>query len=56
VLASADKVVKNIVNTYTGPNLPPEEILSRHVHGEDPLREFSELCRGDLEGMQRQLR
>jgi hypothetical protein len=55
VLASADKVVKNIVSTYAGPNMSPEEILSRHVNGKDPLREFSELCHSDLESMQRQL-
>jgi hypothetical protein len=48
-------VVKNIVSTYAEPNLSPEEILSRHVNGVDPLREFSELCRSDLESMQRQL-
>jgi hypothetical protein len=55
VLDSADKVVKDIVSAYAEPNLSPEEILSRHVNGADPLKEFSELCRSDLEFMQRQL-
>ncbi len=55
VLASADEVVKNIVGAYVEPNLTPEEIRSRAVTGQDPLREFSELCRSDLESMQRRL-
>ena len=55
VLASADEVVKNIVGAYAEPNLTPEEIRSRAVAGEDPLREFSELCRSELDSMQRRL-
>ena len=52
VLASADKVLKNIVNTYAQPNLSPEEIRARAISGDDPLREFSQICRRDLEAMQ----
>jgi len=55
VLASADKVIRSIVGTYAEPNLSPEEIRSRAINGADPLRKFSELCRSDLESMQRQL-
>jgi hypothetical protein len=54
VLASADQVLKNIVRTYAEPNLSPEEIRAKGVNGtdDDPLREFSEICRRDLEDMQ----
>ena len=53
VLASADRVLKNIVRTYAEPNLSPDEIRAKGIDGtEDPLREFSEICRGDLEAMQ----
>jgi hypothetical protein len=52
VVESADKVLKDIVNTYAEPNLSPEEIRARGVSGDDPLREFSEICRHDLEAMQ----
>jgi hypothetical protein len=51
VVASADKVLKNIVNTYAEPNLSPEEIRARAISGDDPLREFSQVCRRDLEAM-----
>jgi hypothetical protein len=53
VLASADQVLKNIVRTYAEPNLSPEEIRTKGINGtDDPLREFSEICRRDLEAMQ----
>ena len=55
VLASADEVIKSIINTYTEPNLTPEEIRFRALKGEDPLKGFSEVCRVELESMQRQL-
>jgi hypothetical protein len=51
VLASADKVLKNIVSTYAEPNLSPDEIRERAISGDDPLREFSEICLRDLEAM-----
>jgi hypothetical protein len=53
VVESADKVLKNIVNTYAEPNLSPEEIRARAISGDDPLGEFSQICRRDLEVMQR---
>ena len=52
VLASADKVLKTIVTTYAEPNLSPDEIRQLAIDGNDPLREFSEICRRDLEVMQ----
>jgi hypothetical protein len=52
VVESADKVLKDIVTTYAEPNLSPEEIRARGISGDDPLREFSQICRRDLETMQ----
>jgi hypothetical protein len=54
-LASAERVVQRIFNTYSGPNLTPEEIQSRAAKREDPLREFSDICRAELKAMHSQL-
>ena len=56
VLASAEQVIQRIIATYSEPNLTPEEIQSRAAKHEDPLREFSNICRAELETMQNQLR
>ena len=56
VLASAERVVQHIINAYSEPNLIPEEIQSSAAKREDPLREFSDICRADLEAMHSQLR
>jgi len=56
VLASAERVIQDIISRYSRPNLTPEEIQSRAAKREDPLREFSNICRAELEGMQKQLR
>lgn len=55
VLAKAEEVVKTILNTYPQPNLTAEQIEFRAVNGEDPLRQFSNTCRTELESMQKQL-
>jgi hypothetical protein len=55
VLASAEQVVQHIISTYEQPNLAPEEIQSRSTKRRDPLREFSNICRAELEAMQNQL-
>ena len=55
VLAEAEEVIKTILNTYPQPNLTAEQIEFRAANGEDPLRQFSNTCRGELESMQRQL-
>jgi hypothetical protein len=55
VLNSAEEVIKMILNTYPQPNLTAEQIQFRAVNGEDPLREFSNTCRIELESLQRQL-
>jgi hypothetical protein len=56
VLASAEQVVPHIISTYSEPNLAPEEIQSRGAERQDPLREFSNICRAELEAMQNQPR
>ena len=56
VLASAERVIQHIISTYSEPNLTPEEIQSRAAkREEDPLREFSDICRAELKAMQSQL-
>jgi hypothetical protein len=55
VLASADRIVKTIILTYAQPNLTPEDIRSRAVSGDDPLRKFGEICRKELETMQERI-
>jgi hypothetical protein len=54
VLASAEQV-QHIIGTYSEPNLAPEGIQSRATNRQDPLREFSNVCRAELEAMQNQL-
>jgi hypothetical protein len=47
------EVVRNIIDTYAQPNLTPEQIQFRATNGgDDPLRSFSEVCRGELDSMQ----
>ena len=55
VLARAEEVVKIILSTYPQPNLTAEQIELRTASGEDPLRQFSNTCRAELESMQNQL-
>jgi hypothetical protein len=55
VLQTAEQIIKAIVNTYSQPNLTPEQIESRAVDGDDPLREFSDACRAELDWLQRQV-
>jgi hypothetical protein len=56
VLASAERIIQDIISRYSEPNLAPEEIQSRAAKRQDPLREFSNICRAELEGMQKELR
>jgi hypothetical protein len=52
VLASAERVVDQIISTYSEPNLTSEEIQSRAaVKSDDPLRDFSTICRCELESL-----
>jgi hypothetical protein len=55
VLQTAEQIIKAIVNTYPQPNLTPEQIESRTINGQDPLREFSDRCRVELDLLQRQV-
>jgi hypothetical protein len=52
VLTSAEEVVREIIGTYRKPNLTPEQIQSTATNGEDPLRNFSDICRAELDSMQ----
>ena len=56
VLAGAERVIQHIINTYSELNLTPKEIQSRAAQREDPLREFSDICRAELEAMHSQMR
>jgi hypothetical protein len=51
VLASAERLVRGIVKSYSDPNLTPEQIRSRALNGNDPLKQFSETCRTELDNM-----
>ena len=51
VVESAERVVKTILTTYSEPNLTAEEIQSGASTRDDPLREFSSICRGELESL-----
>jgi hypothetical protein len=51
VLASAEELVKSIVKYYGEPNLTPEQIRSRALSGNDPLKGFSETCRAELDSL-----
>jgi hypothetical protein len=52
VFASAEQLVREIVKNYSEPNLTPEQIRSRALMGNDPLKQFSETCRAELDCMQ----
>ena len=55
VLGTAEEVIKTILNAYEQPNLTPQQIQTRAVNGEDPLRQFSDTCRAELDSLQQQL-
>jgi hypothetical protein len=54
VLDAAEAVLTTILETYPKPNLPPEQIRAGSIPGEDQLKNFSEVCRRDLQLVQRQ--
>lgn len=51
VVTGAERVIQMILQTYSKPNLSPEEIQAWAGEQNDPLRDFSNLCRGDLESL-----
>lgn len=55
VVESAERVVKNILATYSAPNLTPQEIQPQAGKRDDALREFSITCRRELESLQSSL-
>lgn len=56
VLASAERVIQHIILVYSEPNVTPEEMPARAAARKDPLGEFSDICRAELQAMQTQLR
>lgn len=55
VVDSAETVARRILKTYSEPNLTAEEIQSGASTRDDPLREFSKICRSELESLQSEL-
>jgi hypothetical protein len=55
VLKAAEEVVKHIIESYGRPNLTAEQIESLAVSDQDPLRNFSNICRAELESIQKQI-
>jgi len=53
VLAAAEAVLTTIIDLYPRPNLPPQEIRSGKIPGEDCLKHFSDTCRTELDAAQR---
>jgi hypothetical protein len=54
VLAAADRTATRIIERFFGPNLSPEEIRQLMLaRPDDPLKEFSEVCRLELRTLQR---
>ena len=51
VIESAERVLKHVLGAYSGPNLSAEEIQARAKKGDDPLREFSKVCRHELDSL-----
>jgi len=51
VVESAEQVITTILNTYSQPNLTPEEIHSWANKRNDPLREFGDVCRRELDSL-----
>jgi hypothetical protein len=55
VLQEAEHVIRIIVSTYPKTNLTAEQIEAQAGSENDPLRAFSDICRIELESLQRQL-
>lgn len=49
VVESAERVIQTVLDTYSKPNLTPEQIQSWAGEHNDPLREFSIICRRELD-------
>ena len=55
VLQAAEEIIRVILSSYPKPNLSVEQIEFRALTPEDPLLQFSNTCRIELESLQRQL-
>ena len=55
VLREAEQVMNTIVTAYQEPNQTDEQIQSEALNGVDPLRPFSNVCRLELDSLERQL-
>jgi len=56
ILTTAEEVVRTIIKAYREPNLTPQQIeLRAFNNGDDPLKNFSDVCRLELESIRREL-
>lgn len=55
ILASAERLVREIIAIYSEPDLTAEQIRSRALNGKDPLKQLSEICRAELDTMRGRL-
>jgi hypothetical protein len=55
VLQEAERIIRTIISTYPQPNLTAEQIELQAADGKDPLRQFSDTCRTELDSLQQQL-
>lgn len=55
ILATAEEVVRTIINAYREPNLTPHQIEFRAFNDGDPLKNLSEVCRVELESIRQEL-
>ncbi len=51
VVESAQRVLDTIIDRYSKPNLTPEEFHALASEHPDPLRDFSSICRHELESL-----
>jgi hypothetical protein len=52
VIQAAEHTIQNIIESYGRPNMTAEEIRKR-TYWEDPLKEFGEACRNELNKLYR---
>jgi len=55
ILTAGQEVVNTIINAYREPNLTPQQIEVKAINGDDPLKNFSDVCRLELESIRREL-
>ncbi len=54
VIQAAQHTIENIIQSYKRPNMTAEEIRQgAYLHIEDPLKEFGEACRNELNKLYR---